>query len=221
MGSFNLNCIVTGLPLINDEAIIIPMFIKDSSRRNIYVYDNVRIFPFFAVGKYADYGTFEINDDEMSNKTLEFVKKVLMTSSKSKNDDDDNEVDFSEFNWEQFFELCHEDYSSGWGRLAFAAIEKKTFDTIISEYQIHSILDDSVEGYDPNNYGYLGFENYLNSTKKEYENKKLELFSLFDVEDKNQPISWFNLKPYIDFPIRFVETGFISLMRRNDNTDRF
>jgi len=181
MGSFYMNCAVTRHPFCygQEDAVLIPIFIKNSREKPIYMYDNCYILPLFVNCKYDDYGQFEIEDSPMSERVLNLLKAAITTDSYAyrrqvDEDDDDMEIDLDNFTWDTFFELSHENKSCGYGRISYAAIHKSVFERIISDYTIYGRLDDSIDTYQPSNYGHYGFDHFLGEERKSMERKRTE-----------------------------------------------
>lgn len=180
MGSFYMNCAVTRHPFCHEQedAVLIPIFVKYSSERPVYMHDNCSIFPLFVNAKYHDYGQFEIEESPISERVLDLLAGALQSGVKGgrrrRNDDEDEEIDIENFNWDTFFELTHENKSCEYGRISYVAIHKKVFDRIISDYTMYGRLDQSVEGYVPDNYGEYGFEHYLSEKIKSLSTKKIK-----------------------------------------------
>lgn len=172
MGSFYMNCAVTRHPFCHEQedAVLIPIFVKYSSERPVYMHDNCAIFPLFVNAKYHDYGQFEIEEGPMSERVLDLLAGALQNGvsggRRRQSDDEDEEIDIENFNWDTFFDLTHENKSCGYGRISYVAIHKKVFDRIISEYTMYGQLDRSIKEYQPDNYGDYGFDHFLSEKIK-------------------------------------------------------
>jgi hypothetical protein len=179
MGSFYMNCAVTRHPFCYDQedAVLIPILVKYSSDRPIYMHDNCSIFPLFVNAKYHDYGQFEVEEGPMSERVLDLLAAALengVTGGRRRGDDEDEEIDIENFNWDTFFDLTHENKSCSYGRISYVAIHKKVFDRIISDYTLYGKLDTSIEGYTPENYGSYGFDHYFAEKIKSMADKKVK-----------------------------------------------
>jgi hypothetical protein len=179
MGSFYMNCAVTRHPFCYDQedAVLIPIFVKYSSDRPIYMHDNCSIFPLFVNAKYHDYGQFEVEECPMSERVLDLLAAALengVTGGRRRGDDEEDEIDIENFNWDTFFDLTHENKSCSYGRISYVAIHKKVFDRIISDYTLYGKLDTSIEGYTPENYGSYGFDHYFAEKIKSMADKKVK-----------------------------------------------
>jgi hypothetical protein len=179
MGSFYMNCAVTRHPFCYDQedAVLIPIFVKYSSDRPIYMHDNCSIFPLFVNAKYHDYGQFEVEEGPMSERVLDLLAAALengVTGGRRRGDDEEDEIDIENFNWDTFFDLTHENKSCSYGRISYVAIHKKVFDRIISDYTLYGKLDTSIEGYTPENYGSYGFDHYFAEKIKSMADKKVK-----------------------------------------------
>lgn len=195
MGSFYMNCSVTRHPFSygQEEAVLIPIFIRKGNSKPIYMFDNCHILPLFVNCKYDDYGRFDIEESPMSNRVLALLKSAINESSYhsrnvEKDDDDEDEVDFDNFTWETFFELSHGEKSCRYGRITYSAIHKSVFERILSDYTLYGQLDTSIEKYEPSNYGNYGFDHYLNEKRKDLFKKQMEVEKLvqdFDARIKS------------------------------------
>lgn len=177
MGSFYLNCAVTRHPFCGEQeqAVLIPIFVKYSGERPVYMHDNCSIFPLFVNAKYYDYGQFEVEESPMSDRVLSLIASAIengVRGGRRRKDDEEEPIDLENFTWDTFFDVCHENRSCDLGRVSFVAIHKKVFDRIISDYTIYGQLDDTVEGYQPDNYGHYGFEHYFSKKMKEIDFRK-------------------------------------------------
>lgn len=178
MGSFYMNCAVTRHPFCHEQedAVLIPIFVKYSSEKPVYMHDNCSIFPLFVNAKYYDYGQFEIEESPMSKRVLELMANALVGGVQGgrRRKGDEEEIDVKNFTWDTFFDLSHENKSCDYGRISYVAIHKKVFDRIISDYTMYGTLDNSVEGYEPDNYGNYGFDHYLAENIKSLADKQVK-----------------------------------------------
>ncbi len=170
MGSFNMSCSITGTPFMHrDEVVIIPLFIKKDYSRPLDVSTPVSIFPFYVNGKYDDYGDFIIDKSDISNSVLDELKKLLVRFYRPSEEDVDegNIIKFDKFKWKKFFMLCHDEFETIYGRMSYFAINKKVFDNIINNYKYTGILDDSIDHYDPKNFGLIGIKEFIKAADTE------------------------------------------------------
>lgn len=181
MGSFYMNCAVTRHPFCyeQEEAVLIPIFMRKGNSKPVYMFDDCHILPLFVNCKYYDYGQFEIEESPMSNRVLALLKSaVTMPSYRGRRqnveEDDDDEIDLENFTWDTFFELSHENKSCSYGRITYAAIHKSVFNRIISDYTMYGQLDTSIQQYEPSNYGNYGFDHYLNEKRNSILRKQAE-----------------------------------------------
>lgn len=166
MGSFYMSCSVTGYPFSGslDNAIIIPILTKVTRERK-YHRDGMKFFPFFLKGVYDDSAQFEIESSPIADKSLSYIHKILSDNPAPNPEEFRDSVlpaSADDFTWKMFFRMAHEHYAVGKDyRISYIAIQEPVFDMILSDYAIYGRIDDSKEGYDPDNFGYYGFEIYL------------------------------------------------------------
>lgn len=192
MGSFYLNCAVTRHPFCGEQedAVLIPIFVKYSGERPVYMHDNCSIFPLYINAKYHDYGQFEVEESPMSDRVLGLVASAIengLRGGRRRKNDDEEPIDIENFTWDTFFDVCHENRSCDLGRVSFVAIHKKVFDRIISDYTIYGQLDPTVKEYRSDNYGHYGFEHYLAGKMKAIEHRKEQADAV--LVDYNQRIA--------------------------------
>lgn len=182
MGSFYMSCSITGYPFSGslDNAIIIPILTKVTRERK-YHRDGMKFFPFFVKGVYDDSAQFEIESSPIAAKSLSYIHKIL-SDTPAPNPEEFRESQLpassDDFTWEMFFTMAHEQYAVGKDyRISYIAIQEPVFDMILSDYAMYGRIDDSIEGYDPDNFGYYGFELYLQKRmdKEDRLLKKIEI----------------------------------------------
>lgn len=172
MGSFYMNCAITRHPFCHgqEEAILIPVFMRDNKEKPVYMHDNCLIFPLFVNAKYSDCGQFEVEQSPMSDRVLALLKSIVDIREQDEDDSDEE----AEFTWESFFELSHENVTCSSGRISYAAIHKKVFDRIISDYTLYGQLDTTIKKFRSDNYGYFGFEHLVKRDEKDKKNREKE-----------------------------------------------
>lgn len=163
MGSYNMSCAVSGVPLdYRVPSIIIPLYMKQYTKRNIYPYDNVCLFPYFVKGTHDDGSSFKVIENDISNELLGLIQTTLESSNKSEENDFLEDTD--NLTWKNFFEICHEGLSLGYGRLSYCAIDGNLFNQIIDEFTLS-------DEYDSERYGW---HEYFRDEKEKLEKTFLE-----------------------------------------------
>lgn len=165
MGSYNMSCSITGYPFCYSQkkGVIIPVLSKVTrSRKPLYVKESLKFFPFYLAATYDDSGTFEIDDSPLATKTLAYIHKVITAYPTENKCEVQLPEKVEDFTWEMFFEMCDEEFNVGnHHRISYVAIHKNTLDTILTDYTIHGMLDESVRTYQSDNYGDYHFEHFL------------------------------------------------------------
>ncbi len=187
--SHDVNCAVTGFPIRSSQAAIIPIFVMNTDQARVSIYDHVKIIPFIGVGEHDDGGVFEMdNDDPQTFKLLNILEITLKELYKPTKEEieSDNVIDLSEFSWDLFFELCHQNTMFSGMRLSYTAIELGTFNSIFEDYQIYGPIDRTIQGYVPENVGYHGFETFKSMFRKKFDEDMTEIASSNPMMQSNE-----------------------------------
>lgn len=179
--SYYVNCAVTGFPIQNKQAVIIPILVMNTEKSRVSIYDHVKLIPFIGVGEYDDCGVFEMdNDDPQTFKLLNVLAITLKELYKPTAEEiaEDNVIDLSEFSWDLFFDLCHKNTMFSGMRLSYTAIELGTFNSIFEEYKVYGAIDKTIQEYREDNVGYHGFEIFKTMFRKQFDQDIAELAEL-------------------------------------------